>query len=399
MRYHLILIIIFHITILTSSCSQEKPPVFVEYEQIKTGTQNLISEKLNHVHGKKVGIVANQASLVHRTHLVDTLIAHSINIIRIFSPEHGFRGKAEAGATVKNGIDTNTGLEVVSLYGSHKKPTAEDLRDIDVVLFDLQDVGVRFYTYISTLTYVMEACAENNIPLIVLDRPNPNGFYVDGPVLDTAFSSFVGMHPVPVIYGMTIGEYARMVNGEYWLNDSMQCNLSIISLTGYSHQLTFELPVKPSPNLPNWQSIYLYPSLCLFEGTIVSEGRGTDYPFQVFGHPDYHWGNFTFTPKSISGVSNNPKFKDILCYGEILKGYANNFASNNHHFNLFWLINTYKVLSKKHDFFIPYFDLLAGTDNLREQIETEINEEEIRKSWEEDLEQFKKIRGKYLIYD
>ncbi len=351
MIYRFTSILIIHFVFLTNACSLIKQPVQVDYNKIETGAMNLISSNLELIKDKKVGLVSNQASVIHGTHLVDTLLTLQIEIVRIFSPEHGFRGKAEAGTSIQNGIDTITGLEVVSLYGSHKKPTAEDLKDIDIVLFDLQDVGVRFYTYISTLTYIMEACAENNIPLIVLDRPNPNGFYVDGPMLDTAFSSFIGMHPVPVIYGMTIGEYARMVNGEYWLNDSIQCNLSIISLTGYSHQLTFELPVKPSPNLPNWQSIYLYPSLCLFEGTIVSEGRGTDYPFQIFGHPDYHPGSFAFTPKSIPGVSENPKFKDQHCVGQNLSGYAQNFTNNPQHFSILWLLSSYKHLSPNHDFF------------------------------------------------
>lgn len=245
--------------------------------------------------------MANQASLVGRIHLVDTLLASGIRVVKIFSPEHGFRGNAEAGALIEDGKDTQTGLPVISLYGKHKKPTAEDMKDVDIVLFDLQDVGVRFYTYIATLTYVMERCSENNIPLIVLDRPNPNGFYVDGPVLEKEHSSFVGLHPVPVVYGMTIGEYARMTNGEKWLQDGGLCDLTVIEMKGYSHNMIVKLPVRPSPNLPVWESVYLYPSLAFFEGTVVSVGRGTDFPFRVYGHPDLKSGDFSFTPHRIPG--------------------------------------------------------------------------------------------------
>ena len=349
--------------------------------------------------GKRVAIVANHASRIGNTHLVDSLLKRKVNIVKIFSPEHGFRGQSEAGEMLGSNIDSKTGLPVISLYGKHKKPTAEDLASVDIVLFDLQDVGTRFYTYISTLTYVMEACAENGISVILLDRPNPNGFYVDGPVLEPAFSSFVGMHPVPVVYGMTIGEYALMVNGEKWLKNEAQCDLQLIRLENYQHNMLVTLPVSPSPNLPNWESIYLYPSLCFFEGTIVSEGRGTDYPFQIYGHPDFPHGSFAFTPRSIKGASVNPKFKGERCFGQDLRSYANNYRHNDQQLNLSWLINSYQLLSGKNDFFISYFDTLAGTDKLRKQIEAGATEEEIRESWKEDLRAFNKIREKYLLYD
>lgn len=382
-----------------SSCTQSVQPVMVDYNDIVTGAKNLITTKLEMIKGKKVGIVANQASLVNNTHLVDTLLKHGIEVVKIFSPEHGFRGNMEAGALVNDGIDEKTGLQIVSLYGSHKKPSKSDLLGIEILLFDLQDVGVRFYTYISAMAYLMEACAENNIPFIVLDRPNPNGFYVDGPVLNPEYSSFIGMHTVPIVYGMTIGEYAIMVNEEGWLKNGVKCDLTILKLGNYRHNMLFKLPVKPSPNLPNWQSVYLYPSICLFEGTIMSEGRGTDFPFQVYGHPDFHIGNFTFTPERIPGVSENPKYKSVRCNGQNLAGYASNYQNLEQHFNIDWLIESYNYMSPDHEFFTAYFELLAGTRELREQIEAGLSEEEIRKSWQEELESFELIRKKYLLYD
>ena len=399
MIYRFVLILAFHIIILSNGCTQVKNPVLVNYNLIKTGADELISSSLELIKDKKTGVVSNQASVIHGVHLVDTLLTLQIEIVRIFSPEHGFRGESEAGKLIEDGIDIETELKVISLYGSHKKPTADDLKGIDIILFDLQDVGVRFYTYISTLTYVMEACAENGIPLIVLDRPNPNGFYVDGPVLDTDFSSFVGLHPVPIVYGMTIGEYAGMINGENWLKNNLQCDLTIIPLTAYHRNMIVKLPVTPSPNLPNWQAVYLYPSLCLFEGTIVSVGRGTGYPFQVFGHPDLPNGSFSFTPESMPGASLHPKFEGQVCYGQNLIGYARNFKFNAQQLNLSWLIGTYQMLSDSGNFFTNYFEKLAGTDELREQIKLGISEEKIREGWQEDLNNFKKIRAKYLIYD
>ncbi|MDO9254417.1 MAG: DUF1343 domain-containing protein, partial [Bacteroidales bacterium] len=269
--------------------------------------------------GKKIGIVTNNTSLINKTHLADSLISLKINVVKIFGPEHGFRGDQPDGKDILNGKDPRTGIEVISLYGNHKKPAKVDLEDIDIMIFDIQDIGIRFYTYISTLTYVMEACAEDNIPLIVLDRPNPNGYYVDGPVLESKYASFVGMHPVPVVYGMTIGEYAEMVNGEKWLKNGIQCKLTIIKCGNYTHKSRYQLLERPSPNLQDMKAIYLYPSLCLFEGTVVSIGRGTDKPFKVFGHPKLSIGKYSFTPKPIKGISEDPPHKGQLCYGQNLE--------------------------------------------------------------------------------
>ena len=347
--------------------------------------------------GLRVGVVANQTSIVGDTHLVDTLVVSGINVKRIFTPEHGFRGAADAGAKVNDGKDEKTGIEIVSLYGKTKKPTPEMLRDIDVMLFDLQDVGVRFYTYISTMTYVMEACAEQDIPFIVLDRPNPNGFYIDGPVLKSENKSFVGLHPVPVVYGMTIGEYAQMVNGEGWMKDGIHCELTVISIPGYDRNAIYELPVKPSPNLPNWESVYLYPSLCFFEGTIVSVGRGTDMPFQIFGHPAMR-GGFTFTPGRKAGASK-PLFEGERCRGLDLTDFAHDYANNPTLLHLEWLIDAYRQLHETNDpFFTKYFDLLSGDKKLMQQIKNGKSAEDIRASWQSELDAFKSIREKYLIY-
>lgn len=271
------------------------------------------------------------------------------------------------------------------------------LEDIDLILFDIQDVGVRFYTYISTLSYLMEAAAENNIPLIVLDRPNPNGFYIDGPVMEKEHQSFVGMHPVPVVYGMTIGEYALMVNGEKWLADEIQCDLEVITMKDYDRDQLYQLPVKPSPNLPNWQSVFLYPSLCLFEGTVVSVGRGTETPFTVFGHPNYMIGSFVFTPES-RPEARYPKLEGKQCYGHYLALFAENYQDVEYYFTLEWLISAYEVLNMGEDFFIPYFEKLSGTSTLRNQIINGMSHEEIRASWTDELDKFKQIRKKYLLY-
>ena len=381
-----------------SSCSQTKTVKLVTYDYIVPGAANFDAYK-NLIQNKNVAIVAHQASVVGKSHLVDSLFSLEVQLKKILSPEHGFRGEAEAGKKVDNGKDANTGLPIISLYGNHKKPTKSDLEGIEIVVLDLQDVGARFYTYISTLTYVMEACAEQGIPLIVLDRPNPNGFYIDGPILKPGFSSFVGMHPIPVVYGMTIGEYAMMVNGEKWLCGGITCELTVIPIKNYTHNLIVKLPYNPSPNLPNWESVYLYPSLCFFEGTVVSVGRGTSYPFQVYGHPDFTIGSFTFTPKSMPGKSLHPKFEGEHCYGQNLSGFAKNFEKNKNQLNLSWLINAYRLLSPNHEFFTDYFNTLAGSDQIRKQIETGLSEEQIRNSWKKDLESFKKTREKYLIYD
>lgn len=367
---------------------------FVPKEQYVSAAQQM-DDYLPLLKGKKVGVVGNQTSIVGATHLVDTLIAKGVNIKKIYTPEHGFRGTADAGAKVNNGKDEKTGLPIVSLYGKTKKPTPEMLQGIDVILFDLQDVGVRFYTYISTLTYVMEAAAENNIPVIVLDRPNPNGFYVDGPVLKAENKSFVGMHAVPVVYGMTIGEYGKMANGERWLKNSVQCDLTVIPINNYNRNAIYELPVKPSPNLPNWEAVYLYPTLCFFEGSIVSVGRGTETPFQVFGHPNMR-GEYSFTPKSTSGASK-PLLEGQRCRGENLIEFAHGYAYNNNQLHLEWIIEAYQQLNDK-DFFTSYFNLLSGDKKLRSQIEQGLSADEIRASWKDEIDAFMKIRNKYLMY-
>lgn len=368
----------------------------VEYNEIKSGATQ-IEKYLPLLLKNNVAVVANQSALVVDTHLVDTLLSSGVAVTKIFCPEHGFRGIADAGKKINNKIDSKTNIPIISLYGSHKKPTPNDLENIDIVLFDLQDVGTRFYTYISTLTYVMEACAENNIPIIVLDRPNPNGYFIDGPVLEKEYSSFVGLHPVPVVYGMTIGEYALMVAGEQWINKAKDIDLKIIPLVGWDHNMIVKLKVKPSPNLPNWQSVYLYPSLCFFEGTIMSVGRGTEYPFQIYGHPNNMLGSFVFTPESSEGATN-PKYKDKACYGANLTNYANNYITNPQQINLSWLIGTYETMGNKEPFFNNYFEKLAGTDELKKQIIDGLSEEEIRQSWQPELTKFMKIRAKYLLY-
>ena len=345
---------------------------------------------------KNVAVVANQTSIFNNTHLVDTLLTKGIHLKKIFTPEHGFRGTADEGAHINNSIDEKTQLPIISLYGKNKKPTAEQLNDIDIIIFDLQDVGTRFYTYISTMTYVMETAAENNIPIVILDRPNPNGFYIDGPVLEKENASFVGLHQVPVVYGLTIGEYAMMVNGEYWLKDSLQCNLTVIPLGNYNRNNIYKLPVKPSPNLPNWESIYLYPSLCFFEGTVVSVGRGTEMPFQVYGHPQIE-SEYSFTPKQAEG-RNKPLYCDTECYGKQLQQYATSYKKNPSKLNLSWIIEAYNQLKDKENFFNNFFVKLSGTKELQRQIENGLSEEEIRNSWKEELDKYKEIRAKYLLY-
>lgn len=350
--------------------------------------------KLN---GKQLGIVANQTSRIGSSHLVDSLLNSGFSIQKVFAPEHGFRGQAEAGAHINNGLDSKTGIPIISLYGSNKKPSAENLNGIDLLIFDIQDVGARFYTYISTLTYVMEACAENDIPLLILDRPNPNGHYIDGPVLEKEFQSFVGLLPIPVVHGMTIGELALMINGEGWLKDQVQCEIDIISVKNYNHSMAYSLPVAPSPNLPNDNSIALYPSLCFFEGTPISIGRGTDFPFEVMGYPESKNKDFSFQPKSIAGKSVYPKFKDQLCYGLDLRNYSADCNRPNK-LNLQYIIDFYSSYPEKDTFFSDFFNLLAGTDKLQEQIKAGMTEEEIRMSWETELNAFKAKRKKYLLY-
>lgn len=345
--------------------------------------------------GKKVGIVGNQSSLIEDTHLVDSLVTLGIDVRRVFSPEHGFRGTADAGEIVANGKDVKTGLPVISLYGSNKKPTKEQLSGLDIMVFDIQDVGVRFYTYISTLHYIMEACAEVGIPLILLDRPNPNGHYVDGPVLDLAYKSFVGMHQVPIVYGMTIGEYGHMINGEKWLKNDVECDLTVIACQNYWREMQYSLPVAPSPNLRSDVSIQLYPGLCLLEATTVSVGRGTDGPFERYGHPDFPKTEFSFTPESGPG-SKNPKLKGRSCNGYNLNSASYKRVSK---FDLSFLLNANTLLKGKT--FIDRqkaFNGLAGNNTLAKQLLAGTSEEKIRASWKEGIDKFKLMREPYLLY-
>lgn len=358
---------------------------------------NLYLDKLA---GKSIAIVGNHTSMVDSVHLVDFLLAEKVNIVKVFAPEHGFRGKADAGEQVKSGVDTKTGLPIISLYGSHKKPTPGDLQGVDLVIFDIQDVGARFYTYISTMTYVMEACAENGKEMMVLDRPNPNGFYVDGPILDMQYKSFVGMLPIPVVHGLTVGELAQMINGEGWLNDGLKCQLHIVECEGYSHNDIYVLPVKPSPNLPTQNAILLYPSLCFFEGTQVSVGRGTDHPFEVFGHPNLTTGSYVFVPKPNEG-SKHPKHEGTPCVGWDLTDFGGKNVQNKKHLILDYLVNAYREYPDKENFFLSngFINKLAGTDQLQKQIEQGKTADEIRATWQADLQEYMLMRSKYLLYE
>lgn len=381
---------------------------------------NKTSEYLPLLNGKHVGIVANQTSVIFTlqqaqgtnsyTHLVDSLFALNVNIKKVFSPEHGFRGTADAGEHIKDGKDPKTGIPIISLYGDYKKPKLEQLNDtkkyekdiesgisaIDIMIFDIQDVGVRFFTYISTLHYIMEACAESNIPLIILDRPNPNGQYVDGPTLEKEHQSFLGMHPIPLVHGMTIGEYAQMINGEKWLPNGLQANITIIPCDNYNHDKPYSLSIRPSPNLPNDLSIKLYPSLGLFEGTNINAGRGTEFQFQRYGAPFLNPETmaFTYTPQANFGAKY-PKHKDVLCYGEDLSN-----VTINDEMTLKWIIKAYQNATDKSLFFLTNgFTKHAGTTKLQKQIESGMKEAEIKATWQEDIKNFKKIRAKYLIYN
>ncbi len=372
----------------------------IEIKTIKTGATNY-ENYLALLENKKVGIVTNQTGTVTYfkenellyESIVDFLIEKKVSVQKIFAPEHGFRGTADAGEHIIDGKDTKTGLPIISIYGNNKKLKPEQLDGIEVMVFDLQDVGARFYTYISSLHYVMEACAEKNIQLIVLDRPNPNGSIVDGPILEKEFSSFVGMHPIPTLHGMTIGEYAQMINGEKWLKDGIQCELIVIPCSNYNRKVAYSLPVKPSPNLPNDQSINLYASLCLFEGTNVSVGRGTEKQFQIYGSPFLPKSDFSFTPIPNFGAKE-PLYKNELCYGEDMTSIAK--VSK---LELKWLIKAYNSTWDKSKFFNPFFTKLAGTEKLQQQIESGISEEQIRRSWKKELDNFKKMRKKYLLYE
>jgi uncharacterized protein YbbC (DUF1343 family) len=358
----------------------------------KTGADNY-ENYLPLLKDKKVGVVSNQTGILsNNTHLVDFLVSNAIQVQKIFAPEHGFRGTADAGELIIDGKDTKTGLPVISLYGANKKPTLEQLEGIEILIFDIQDVGARFYTYISSLHYIMEACAENNIPLLVLDRPNPNGYIIDGPILEKEFSSFVGMHPVPVLYGMTIGEYAQMINGEKWLKEEVQCNLQVIPCVDYDRNASYHITERPSPNLPNEQAINLYASLCFFEGTNVSVGRGTDKQFQIYGSPYLPQSGFSFIPEPNFGAKE-PMHKDVTCFGEDLTT-----IEPVSQIELKWLIRAYNTTADKTTFFNSFFTKLAGTQTLQLQIEEGISERKIKKSWKPGLDQFKEIRKKYLLY-
>lgn len=346
---------------------------------------------------KNVAIVANQTSMAGKLHLVDFLVSAGINVKVIFAPEHGFRDLADAGEKINSGKDPLTGITIISLYGSHQKPGREDLSGIDIVIFDIQDVGVRFYTYVSTLHYVMESCAENHVKCLILDRPNPNGFFIDGNIPDPAYRSFVGMHPVPIVHGMTVGEYAGMINGEGWLKDGMKCDLDVIKCKKYTHKTEYELPVKPSPNLPNQTSVYLYPSICFFEGTMISLGRGTSFPFQVYGSPELPDNGFSFTPESLPGAKN-PPLLGKKCFGVDLRDAIKQNFVPRPMINLEWLISAYNDFPDKQTFFTKYFDVLAGGPALREQIQKGMSPELIRASWRDGLGEFSRIREKYLIY-
>lgn len=371
------------------------PPV--QPDQVKTGCEQT-ALYLPQLKGKSVALVANNTSLIGKSHLADSLLEMGVKITRIFAPEHGFRGNTDAGASIANSVDRKTGIPITSLYGSKNKPAISDLKDIDIVIYDIQDVGVRFYTYISTLHYVMEACAENNIPVLVLDRPNPLGFYIDGPILDPTFKSFVGIHPIPVVYGMTVGELAHMINGEGWLAGGLKCDLKVIPCLNYDHQTYYNLPVDPSPNLNSMEAIYLYPSLCFFEGSVMSLGRGTSFPFRVVGHPEYPVRSFSFTPVATT-ANKNPKYMGKTCYGLNLQKMDIEELKQMYGLNLQWLIDVYNTMDRGEAFFTGYIDKLAGNDELRKQILAGNTEAQIRKSWQGDLDQFRVVRKKYLLYD
>jgi len=377
------------------NCRPESTPE--QPDGVRTGAEQ--TEKyLPNIIDKSVALVANHTTLIGNTHSADSLLSLGVKITRIFAPEHGFRGEAGAGDLIDNSIDRKTGIPVISLYGSEKKPLPVYLDDIDIMIYDIQDVGVRFYTYISTMHYVMEACAEKGIPLIIFDRPNPLGYYVDGPVLDTSYKSFVGMHPVPVVYGMTAGELAQMINGEGWLKGGVQCNLTVIPCSGYSHNTYYTLPVSPSPNLNSMEAVYLYPSLCFFEGTQMSLGRGTDFPFRVIGHPEYPDKSFSFIPQRNMG-NKNPVFLDTRCYGLDLRSMGLDTLRQMRQINLEWLIKVYSSMKLGGKFFTEYLDRLAGSAELRKQITAGKTAEEIRESWQPALMKFRSTRKKYLLYN
>ncbi len=359
---------------------------------LRTGADQL-DVLLPKLAGQRVALMVNHTARVGRNHLADTLKSRGVNLVKIFGPEHGFRGTADAGEEIKDGIDPKTGVPVVSLYGKNYKATPEQVADVDLIVFDIQDVGVRFFTYISSLHYLMETCAENNKKLIVLDRPNPNGSFVDGPVRKPEQKSFVGMHPIPIAHGMSIGEYARMINGEGWLTNQRTCSLEVIPMKNWKHTDTYAIPLRPSPNLPNDHAIGMYPSTCLFEGTVLSIGRGTHNPFEVTGHPDLKGQPYTFTPVPIDGMDKDPKLKNQECHGLDMRS-----VPLPGEVTLKYLIQMYEAFPEKDKFFIAYFDKLAGNTTLKEQIRAGMSEKEIKATWKSELDAFRAIRAKYILY-
>lgn len=354
----------------------------------------------HYIKDKRLGLVVNHTAQVGQTHLVDTLLNLGLHVKRIFAPEHGFRGTADAGEQVKDGIDLKTKLPIISLYGKNKKPTAAQFEDLDLIIFDIQDVGTRFYTYTSTMTYIMEACAMHKVPLLILDRPNPNGHYIDGPILKTDQKSFVGLHPVPIVHGLTVAEYARMINGEGWLSEGLKCELYHVECLNYDHNKYYKLPIKPSPNLPNMHSIYLYPSLCWFEGTCVSVGRGTKKQFQIYGHPECK-GTYKFKPSPMAGA-RHPKHQGKTCYGTDLSQLTVEDLQKIKQLNLDYLCQFYQQLDPtlKASFFNKnnFFDKLAGCNSLQQQLKAGMTAKAIRASWQEDLKTYQTIRKRYLLY-
>ncbi len=382
-------LLVFGFILCSCTAQKEKEP---EISPVLPGAYQL-KEYLPMLEGKKVGLFANHSSLIGDTHLVDTLLSKNVNIVKAYTPEHGFFGSKPDGEIIKN-EQTSYPFELVALYDNSYKPTKEEMMGLDILIIDIQDVGARYYTYSSTMTYLMQACAMYNIPVLILDRPNPNGSYIDGPVMEKANQSFIGMHPIPIVHGLTLGELAMMINKEGWLGDGLQCQLSVIKIRNWDHSMRYSLPVKPSPNLPNDLSIALYPSLALFESTILSVGRGTDHPFQMIGHPQYPIKDFSFTPKPNEG-SKYPPLEDELCYGQSYVGSTPAYA-----FTLKYLIHFYNQLKgkTKKPFFTSFFNRHAGTDELQKQIEAGWTEEKIRATWENDLKNYKELRKKYLLY-
>ncbi|HOR11782.1 MAG TPA: DUF1343 domain-containing protein [Bacteroidales bacterium] len=392
---HLLYIGILGLSLTLASCVNPQ-----ENTSLRTGAENT-EAYLSLLKGKRVGLLTNHTALIEDKHLVDSLLSLGVDIRMIFAPEHGFRGNEDAGAQIDHQIDPKTGIPVISVYGRGAVPADSLMQQIDIAIFDIQDVGLRFYTYLSSLYYLMEACAVNNVPLLVLDRPNPNGHMASGPVLDMQYRSFVGVIPIPVVHAMTLGELACMINGEFWLQDSLQAPLTVIPCLNYTHQTIYELPVKPSPNLPNNRSIYLYPSICLFEATPVSLGRGTDFPFQVYGHPQMAGHDFSFTPQSVPGA-RNPIQKDVLCYGVDLRTSPPDEVIRARGFDLQYVIDAYRNLNENaeigDEFFTSYFEKLVGVDYVRPMILQGKTADQIAALWADQLEDFKVKRNQYLIY-